>query len=192
MVLTALLPPVATGQPAAFRVSKATLADVQQDTLQAVDGATGQATEVFPGTYVSPFGEALVRRIENLRGRVDEADRNALTASKAEAGFDRSILSWRAHPAGRTVALALRYFRDPLWKLGLEVTDDYGRAEAIDPARYDYFAIAVCSRSEAAAWTCTEERLADVAGRHQANVPQDPSERIAVAEKLLERVLAGK
>lgn len=193
IALSAMPQPVAAGQAAeTFRVSKAPLADVSQDTLQAVTAASGQSTEVFPGSYLSPFGQALMARIETLRGRVDEAGRKALTASKADAGFDRSIVSWHAHPAGQRVALAVRYFREPLWRIELEVTDDYGRAEPVDPVRYDTFAIAVCSRSGAGIWTCTEERLSEVASRHQVSVPQDPAERIAVAEKLVERVLAGK
>ena len=186
------LHPVAANQPVeAFRVSRSSVADVQQEILQAVNPESKQTTEVFPGTYLSPLGEAVIKRIENLRGRVDEADRNALIATKAAAGFDRSITSWRANPNARTVALAVRYFRDALWKLELEMTDDYGRADPVDPARYEFFAIAVCSRA-ADAWNCREEPLAEVADRHTVQLPQDRARRIAAAEKLLEMVLAGK
>jgi hypothetical protein len=174
-----------------FRISKSPVADVQQDTLEAVNPESKQPTEVFPGKYVSPSGAAVMQRIETLMGRVDEADRNALMASKARAGFDRSIIRWRANPTGRTVVLAVRYYRDALWRLELEMTDDYGRADPVDPARYEFFAIAVCSLS-AEAWTCTEEQLADVAGRHNVPLPQSRAERIAAAEKLVEIVLAEK
>ena len=111
---------------------------------------------------------------------------------KADAGFDRSITSWRAHPAGKTVVLAVRYYRDQLFRLELEVTDDYGRADPVDPARYQFFTIATCTRTGADAWRCSEEQLADVAGRYQVSLPQDWKERVAAAEKLVERVLAGK
>lgn len=174
-----------------FRISKSSLADVQQETLHAVNPESKQTTEVFPGQFNSPIGAAVVTRIETLMGRVDEADRNALIASRAKAGFDRSILRWRADSSGRTVVLAVRYYRDSLWRLELEMTDDYGRADPVDPARYEFFAIAVCSRA-GEAWTCGEEPLADVAGRHNMLVPQNRAERIAAAEKLVEMVLAGK
>ena len=174
-----------------FRMSKSSLADVQQETLQAVNPESRQTIEVFPGQYVSPFGAAVIQRIEALMGRVDEADRNALMASKARAGFDRSIIRWRAHPTGRTVVLAVRYYRDSLWRLELEMTDDYGRADPVDPARYEFFAIAVCSPT-GDVWTCGEEPLADVASRHKMALPQNRAERIAAAEKLVEIVLAGK
>jgi len=174
-----------------FRVSKSTLPDVNQDTLQAVSSDSKQTTEVFPGKYVSPSGAAVMQRIETLMGRVDETDRNALIASKARAGFDRSIVRWRAQPTGRTVVLAVRYYREALWRLELEMTDDYGRADPVDPARYEFFAIAVCSRT-GDIWTCGEEPLADVAGRHNMPLPQSRAERIAAAEKLVEMVLAGK
>src|SRR5688500_11141833 len=155
-----------------FRVSKSSLADVQQDTLQAVNAESKQITEVFPGKYVSPSGAAVMQRIETLMGRVDDADRNALMASKARAGFDRSILRWRAHPTNRTVVMAVRYYRDALWRLELEMTDDYGRADPVDPARYEFFAIAVCSRA-ADLWTCGEEQLGEVAKRYNVTLPQD-------------------
>lgn len=174
-----------------FQVSKSSLADVQQDILQAVNSESKQATEVFPGKYLSPIGAAVMQRIETLMGRVDEADRNALIASKAMAGFDRSMIRWRADPTGRTVAIAVRYYRDALWRLELEMTDDYGRADPVDPARYEFFAIAVCSRT-GDLWTCGEEPLADVAGRHNMPLPQSRAERMAAAEKLVEMVVAGK
>jgi hypothetical protein len=85
--------------------------------------------------------------------------------------------------------LAVRYYRAVLSELQLEVTDDYGRADPVDPARYEFFAIAVCSRS-GEAWTCREESLADVAARHNLPLPQDRAERIATAAKLVDLVLA--
>jgi hypothetical protein len=193
VLLLVLLDPISASQALeTFRVSKAALADVQQETLQVVDTASNQVTEVFPGPLVSPLGEAVMTRIETLRGRVDEADRAALIAGKASAGFDRSITHWATDRAGRRVALAVRYYRDLLWRLELEMTDDYGRADPVDPARYEFIAIAVCSRSDARVWTCREEQLADVASRYQVNPPQDRAERLAVAEKLVEMVAAGK
>lgn len=193
MLMTAQpLHPIAASQATGtFRISKSPAADVQQDTLQAVNPGSKQTTEVFPGKHVSPFGAAVMQRVETLMGRVDEADRNALTASRARSGFDRSIIRWGADAAGRTVVLAVRYYRDALWRLELEMTDDYGRADPVDPARYEFFAIAVCSRS-GEAWTCGEEPLADVAGRHNVPQPQTRAERIAAAEKLVAIVLAGQ
>jgi hypothetical protein len=175
-----------------FQVSKSPLADVQQDTLQAVNAESKQTTEVFPGKYVSPMGAAVMQRIETLMGRVDEADRNALIASKATAGFDRSILRWRASANGRTLALAVRYYRDPLFRLELEMTDDYGRADPVDPGRYEFFAIATCFRMNADAWTCGEEQLAEVAGRYKMPLPQTRADRMAAAEKLVDLVLGGQ
>jgi hypothetical protein len=176
----------------AFRISKSAAADVDQQTLEAITPESARTIEVFPGTYNSPIGAAVITRIETLMGRVDEADRNALIASKAKAGFDRSIIRWRADPGGRRVVLAVRYYREALWRLELEMTDDYGRADPVDPARYEFFAIAVCSRAGADGWTCSEEPIADAAGRHKMPVPQNRADRIAAAEKLVELVLAGK
>lgn len=192
VVVIATLQPITASQAAdAFRVSTSAVADVQQETLEAIDPESKQTAEVFPGKYVSSIGAAVVQRIDSLMGRVDEADRDALIASKARAGFDRSIIKWRADSAGRTVVLAVRYYREALWRLELEMTDDYGRADPVDPARYEFFAIAVCSRA-AAAWTCSEESLADAAGKHHLAMPQTRAERIAAAEQLVDMVLATK
>ena len=174
-----------------FRISKASLADVQQDILEAVDAASQRTTEVFPGAYTSPSGAAVVTRIHALIDRVDEGDRNALIASKATAGFDRSIIKWRAQPDGRAIVLAVRYYRDALFRLELEMSDDYGRADPVDPARYEFFAIAVCART-GTTWTCSEEQLADVAAKHKLPQPQTRQDRIVAAEKLVEIVSAGK
>ena len=192
-LLAVLVALVADQAVDAFRVSKSPVAGVHQETLEAVNAESKQATEVFPGKFNSPIGAAVISRVETLMGRVDEADRNALIASRARAGFDRAILRWRADAANRTVALAVRYYRDALWRLELEMTDDYGRADPVDPARYEFFAIAVCSRGAVEeGWTCSEEPLADAAGRHKLAVPQDRAARMATAEKLVELVLAGK
>lgn len=193
LIVLMAMQPIAAGQAVEmFRVSKSPLPDVHQETLEAVNPESKQTTEVFPGALKSSLGAAVVTRIETLMGRVDEADRNALMASKAGAGFDRSIISWRAHPNGRTVALAVRYYRDALWKLELEMTDDYGRADPVNPARYEFLAIAVCSRGSGEVWVCGEEPLADVAGRHNVPLPQDRAERMSAAEKLVGMVLAEK
>ena len=173
-----------------FRVSKASAADVHQDTLQAIDAESKNAIEVFPATFESSIGAAVISRIHSLMDRVDEADRNALIASKASAGFDRSIVSWRAQPDGRRVALAVRYYRDALFRLELEMTDDYGRADPVDPSRYEFFGIAVCSRSTAGAWSCSEESLTDVAGRYKMPLPQTRTDRLAAAQKLVDLVLS--
>lgn len=175
-----------------FRISKSSVAEVQQDVLQAVDAASKQATEVFPGTYKSDLGAAVVSRVQTLIDRVDEADRNALIATRATAGFDRSIVKWRARPDGRTVALGVRYYRDALFRLELEMTDDYGRADPVDPARYEFFAVALCSRTDTGGWTCSEEQLSDVAARHKMPLPQTRADRIATTEKLVDIVLAAK
>jgi hypothetical protein len=176
---------------AAFTIAKAPRPDVNQETLIAVDPQSTQATEVFPGAYESPVGAAVMSRVETIMGRVDDADRRALDARKVRAGFDRSIVGWRANGSGETVALALRYYRQPLFDLELEVTDDYGRADPVDPFRYEFLAIAVCNR-RAAAWSCTEEPIADVARRLKVTLPQDRAGRLAAAEWFVERLLAGK
>jgi peptidoglycan/xylan/chitin deacetylase (PgdA/CDA1 family) len=194
VVLMAILPlrPVTASQAAAaFRISTSNLEDVRQDSLQAID-ASKQATEVFPGGYVSPYGAEIIERIGMLMGRLDETDRDALIASKAAAGFDRSIVTWRAHPSARTVALVVRYFRERLLQLELEVTDDYGRIEPVNPARYELFTVAVCSRAGAETWKCGEESLVDVASKHNVTLPLDRAARMAAAENLLELLLSGK
>ena len=175
----------------AFRVVTSSVADAQLDSLQTINPESKQPTEVFPGTYASPFGAELIQRIEDLGGRLDETDREALIASKAAAAFDRSIMSWRAHPAGRRVALAVRYSRERLLSLKLQVTDDYGRADPVNPSRYELFTIAVCSRTAAEIWTCDEEPLNEAAGRHNVNLPLNRAEWKAVADKLVE-IVAGK
>ena len=167
-------------QADAFRVSKTEAADVQQETLQAVDPESKQTIEVFPGSYKSPYGAMVMRRIEEMLARIDEADRAALVAGNIGAGFDRSITSWRAHPSGRTVALAVRYYRGRLLNLKVALSDDYGRPEPMDPAEYQFAAIAVCSRADT--WTCREELLAAVAKRHN----------LTDVEKLLDMVLTEK
>ena len=184
--------PIAANQAAdAFKVSTSARADAQLDSLQAINPESKQPIEVFPGTYASPFGAEVIQRIEELTGRLDQTDRDALIASKAAAGFDRSIMSWRAHPAGRRVALAVRYSRERLLSLKLQVTDDYGRADPVNPARYELFTIAVCSRTAAEAWTCGEEPLTEVASRHNVSLPWNRAEWKAAAEKVVE-IVAGK
>lgn len=174
----------------AFRVSNSQFADIHQQTLEAFNPASKRTTEVFPGTYASPYGALLMTRIEDLFARVGEADRAALLADQVGAGFDRSIPSWRAHPAGRTVALAVHYYRDRLSShLGMELSDDYGRPEPLDPAEYEFFTIGVCSRTDADTWTCHEEPLAAVARKHNVALPNDRAGRDAATEKLLELAL---
>src|SRR5688572_11172903 len=90
----------------AFRVSKSNVADVNQETLQEINPKSKQTIEVFPGTYSSPYGAMVMKRIEEMLARVDEADRDALVAGKIGAGFDRAITSWRAHPTGRKIGRA--------------------------------------------------------------------------------------
>lgn len=173
-----------------FRVSTSSLPDVQQDTLQAVHPESKQTIEVFPGTYVSPYSALVMKRIEDLFASVGEADRAALLANKVGAGFDRSITSWRAHPAGRTVALAVHYYRDRLTShLGMELSDDYGRPEPLDPAEYEFSTIGVCSRTGVDNWTCREEELAAVARKHNVALPNDRAGRDAATGKLVELVL---
>jgi hypothetical protein len=183
---------IAADQPSdTFRVSTSPLADVHQETLQAISAESKSAVEVFPGAYKSAIGATVMTRVEALMGRMDDADRDALAASKARAGFDRSIVSWRANATGRIAALAVRYYRQPLFELELEVTDDYGRADPVDPFRYEFFAIAVCSRN-AEIWTCEEEAIADAAARLNVNLPQARAERIAAAARLVEMVLKNR
>ena len=173
----------------AFRVSKSNVADINQETLQEINPESRQATEVFPGTYASPYGAMVMKRIEEMLARVDEADRDALVAGKIGAGFDRAITSWRAHPTGRTVALAVRYYRDRLSQLKVELSDDYGRPEPLDPAEYEFFTVAMCSRAGAGGWTCQEEELTVVAKKHSLTLPGVRSGWSAAAERLLELVL---
>jgi hypothetical protein len=177
----------------AFSVSKSQSADVDQQTLQVLDPTSKRTTEVFPGTYTSRYGALVMTRIEDLFARVGEADRAALLADKVGAGFDRSITSWRVHPAGRTVALAVRYSRDRLSShLGMQLSDDYGRPDPIDLAEYEVFTIAVCSRTDAETWTCQEDELTAVAKKHNLALPNQRAGRDAAAEKLLELLLADK
>jgi len=193
-VFTATLevaPPISVNQAAeAFRISTSQSADVHQQMLLALHPASKGTTEVFPGTYASPYGALVMRRIEDLFARVGEADRATLLADQVGAGFDRSIISWRAHPAGRTVALAVRYYRDRLSShLEMEMSDDYGRPEPLDPAEYEFFTIGVCSRTDIDSWTCREEELAAVARKHNVALPNDRAGRDAAAQELVELVL---
>jgi hypothetical protein len=192
LVAVQTLHPIAAEQAAeAFRVSTSNLEEVRQDSLQAVTGSK-QVIEVFPGKHVSSYGPEIVERIGDLMGRLDDSGRDALIASKAAAGFDRSILSWRADPSGRTVALLVRYFRERLLQLELDVTDDYGRVEPVNPARYELFTIAVCARVGADTWTCGEDSLVEVASKHDVTLPLERAARMGAAEKLLATVVARK
>jgi hypothetical protein len=184
------LHPIAAEQAVeAFRVSKSNVADVHQETLQEIHPESKRATEVFPGTYASPYGAMVMKRIEEMLARVDEADRNALVAGNIGAGFDRAITSWRAHPTGRSVAMAVHYHRDRLSQLKVDLSDDYGRPEPLDPAEYEFFTVATCSRTGAGGWTCREEELTAVAKKHNLTLPGVRSGWNAAAERLLELVL---
>jgi hypothetical protein len=163
--------------------------DTRQQTLHAFDPAAKRSTEVFPGSFDSRYGPLVMTRIADLLARVGEADRESLVAKKIAAGFDRSITSWRVHPTGRTVALAAHYYRDQLLNSDVEMSDDYGRSEPIDAAEFEFFAVAVCSRTGADAWTCNEEALTAVAKQHNVTLPNDRAGRAAAAEKLLDVVL---
>ena len=185
VTLTALLTTIsiiASQQGTAFRVSTAVMTDVRQQTLQEVNPDSKQAVEVFPGKYVSPYGAQVMKRIEEMLARVDEADRNALVQRNIGAGFDRAITSWRAHSSGRAVALAVHYYRDHLLTANVALSDDYGRPEPIVTADYQFRTVAVCSRAESPGWSCREELLAAVAKRHN----------VTAVETLLELVLAEK
>lgn len=192
VVLVATLQPIAAQSVDAFRVSRSPIVDARQETLQAIDPETKRTTEVFPGSHQSPYGAMVMRRIEEMLARVDEADRNALVAGNIGAGVDRAITSWRAHPTGLTVALAVHYYRDRLLNLTVNLADDYGRPEPIEPADYQFFTVAVCSRAGAERWTCREELLAAVAKKHNLALPATRGDQAAVVEQLLERVLAEK
>ena len=175
-----------TGAHQTFTVSKAPMADVEQQTL------LEQATEVFPGAYVSPHGEAIVKRISSLIGRVDELDRGTLVDAKVGVGFDRSITAWRANPSGDRVALAVRYHRDRLFALNMQFSNDYGGPEPLDPADYEAVTVAQCSRGGAGGWSCREELLAAVATALKMAWPAGRADREAAVERLLEQVLARK
>lgn len=193
VVCVAAVHPIAANQALeAFRISRSNAADLQQESLQEINPDSRQATEVFPGPYVSPYGAMVMKRIEEMLARVDEADRNALVAGNIGAGFDRAITSWRAHPTGRTVALAVRYYRGQLSQLRVDLSDDYGRPEPLDPAEYEFFTVATCSRAvdSAGSWTCSEEPLAAVAKKHHLALPNNRADRDAVVAKLLELALA--
>jgi hypothetical protein len=187
--LQPLHPIAATQAVEAFRVSKSNVADINQETLQEIHPESRPTTEVFPGTYSSPYGAMVMKRIEEMLARVDEADRDALVAGKIGAGFDRAITSWRAHPTGRTVALAVRYYRDRLSQLKVQLSDDYGRPEPLDPGEYEFFTVAMCSRAGAGGWTCHEEELTVLAKKHNLTLPGVRSGWSAAAERLLELVL---
>jgi hypothetical protein len=170
---------------------KAVNADVDQQTLQAFNPTTKHINVVFPGNgYASPYGASVMKRLEDLFARVGEADRATLLAGKIGAGFDRSIISWDAEPTRGTVALAVRYHRDRLSShLGMELSDDYGRPEPLDPAEYEFFTIAVCSRTGVDRWTNREEELAAVARKHNVALPADRAGRAAAAAELVKLVL---
>ena len=88
------------------------------------------------------------------------------------------------------MALAVRYYRDRLSsRRDLQLSDDYGRPEPLDPAEYEFFTVGVCSRTDAETWTCSEEELAAVAKKHNVALPNNRAGRDAAAEKLLELVL---
>ena len=176
---------IVTGAQPTFTVSKAPLADVEQQTLLA------QTTEVFPGDYVSPHGEAIVKRVSSLIGRVDEVDRATLVDAKVGVGFDRVITAWRANASGDAVALAVRYHRDRLLQLKMQFANDYGGAEPLDPADFETLTVARCARA-GGRWTCREDLLATVAKTQNVALPANAAERDPIVEKLLERVLAGK
>ncbi len=165
------------------------VADTHQQTLHAFDPASKRSTEVFPGSYASRYGPLVMTRIADLLARVGEADREALVAKKIGAGFDRSITSWRAHPTGPTLALSVHYYRDQLLNSAVEMSDDYGRSEPIDAAEFEFFAIGVCSRTGADAWTCNEEALTAIAKKHDVVLPTHRAGRAAAAETLLDVVL---
>ena len=188
--------PLSANQDAAVRqysVTAVKAADVHQQVLQVFESAAKRTTEVFPGTYASRYGALVMTRIEDLFARVGEADRAALLAANVGAGFDRAITSWRAHPDGRSVALAVRYSRDRLAShLGMQLSDDYGRPDPIDLAEYEFFTIGVCSRTNAGTWTCQEDELIAVAKKHNLALPNQRAGRDAAAEKLLELVLSEK
>ena len=193
VVATLQLHSIAADQAAdAFRVSKSNVADIHQETLEEITPESKRATEVFPGTYASPYGPMVMKRIEALLARLDEPDRDTLVAGKIGAGFDRAITGWRAHPTGRTVAMAVHYYRDRLLQLKMEFSDDYGRPEPVDPAEFQFFTIAVCSRAGAAIWTCSEEPLAAVAKQHNLTLANNRADRDAVVEKLLGLALTEK
>ncbi|HJU43532.1 MAG TPA: hypothetical protein VJ691_11980 [Vicinamibacterales bacterium] len=186
-----LQPDLIATQGDKFTVSQSPVADVRQETLQEINPESKQPVEVFPGTYKSPYGAMVMKRIEEMLARVDEADRKALVDSNIGAGFDRAITSWRAHPAGRTVALAVSYYRDHVLKLKVALSDDYGRPEPIVTADYQFATIAVCSRA-AAGWTCREDELTALAKKHNLSLPTTGAARDATVAKILELMLAEK
>lgn len=171
--------------------SKVVHVDVDQQTLQAFNSTSKSINTVFPDNdYASPYGALVMKRIEDLFARVGEADRAALLADKVGAGFDRSIISWDAELTRGTVALAVHYHRDRLSShVGMELSDDYGRPEPLDPAEYEFFTIAVCSRTGGGNWTNREEELAAVAKKHNVALPNDRAGRAAAAAELVKLVL---
>ena len=63
------LHPIAVNQEVdAFRVLTSSAADAQLDSLQAISPESKQPTEVFPGTYASPYGAEIIQRIAELTG----------------------------------------------------------------------------------------------------------------------------
>ncbi|HEX6215148.1 MAG TPA: hypothetical protein VFZ38_10035, partial [Vicinamibacterales bacterium] len=88
--------------------------------------------------------------------------------------------------------MAVHYYRDRLLQLKMEFSDDYGRPEPLDPAEYQFFTIAVCSRAGAGSWTCSEEQLAALAKKHNLTLPTNRADRDAVVEKLLGLALTEK
>ena len=171
--------------------SKVVHADVAQQTLQAFNPTSKYVNTVFPDNdYASPYGALVMKRIEDLFARVGEADRATLLADKVGAGFDRSIVTWDAELTRGTVVLAVHYYRERLSShLGMELSDDYGRPEPLDPGEYEFFTIGVCSRTGVDRWTCREEELAAVAKKHNLALPNDRAGRDAAAKELVKSVL---
>jgi hypothetical protein len=171
--------------------SKVAHVDIDQQTVQAFNPTSKYIKTVFPDNdYTSPYGALLMKRVEDLFGRVGEADRAALLEDKVGAGFDRSIISWDAELTKGTVALAVHYYRGRLSShLGMELSDDYGRPEPLDPGDYEFFTIAVCSRTGVDSWTNREEELAAVAKKHNVALPNDRAGRDAAAAELVKLVL---
>ena len=193
IAMSAVAQPVFANQDGGARQFSVTAlkgGDIHQQTLQVVDPASTRTSEVFPGTYTSPYGALVMKRIEDLFARVGEADRAALLENKVGAGFDRSIISWDAELTRGTVVVAVHYYRGRLSShLGMELSDDYGRPEPLDPAEYEFFTIAVCSRTGVGSWTCREEELAAVAKKHAVALPNDRAGRDAAAKELVKLVL---
>lgn len=166
--------------------------DVHQQTIHAFNPRSRKSTEVFPGTYVSPYGALVMKRIDALLERAYQNHRDVPLAKMLAIGFDRYIAHWQASADGLRIVAAVHYYRDRLLPEDFAIFDDAGRHVPVDRDDYEIRVIAVCSRTETGSSKCHEEELAAVARRHKVKLPSDRRDLQDTEKKLVEIMLATK